>query len=127
LPDDYVPDLRQKIDLYRRFGRIEDSDQLKELQEELLDRFGPPPPPVAVMFELADLRVDAAIWQIAGLAVEDERFLVLRYSDRRRIEQLAKQSRIPVRIVDQKKAYVPRKSLATGSWLSFARSVLRFS
>ena len=40
LPDDYVPDRRQKIDLYRRLARLERFDQVEELRSELRDRFG---------------------------------------------------------------------------------------
>ena len=45
-PPDYVPDMRTKIDLYRRLVRIANIDQVGEFRQELLDRFGPPPPPV---------------------------------------------------------------------------------
>ncbi len=127
LPDDYVPDLRQKIDLYRRFGRVDDADQLKELRVELLDRFGEPPPPVMQMFELAELRIDAAIWGISAISTEEQRFLVFRYADKRRIEQLAKQSKRQVRVVDSRKAYVPVSGAAEKKsiWIEVARSVLR--
>jgi transcription-repair coupling factor (superfamily II helicase) len=129
IPDQYVPDLRQKIDLYRRFGRMDDARQLAALREELQDRFGKPPPPVEEMFELAELRIDAALWQISALAVEDQRFLVLRYVDRKRIQQLAKSSRHEVRIVDDKNAYVPMRVSpdVRNGWLVGARSVLRVS
>ena len=46
LPDDYVPDMRLKIDLYRRLSRVEAYQQLDDLRGEMRDRFGPIPAPV---------------------------------------------------------------------------------
>ena len=40
LPDNYVGDRRQKIDLYRRLTRLERFDQIDEIRTELRDRFG---------------------------------------------------------------------------------------
>ncbi len=106
LPPEYVADLRHKIDLYRRIAKIDHADQIVEITNELIDRFGVLPPPAIRMLKIAELRLDAALWQISAIT-NDARFMVLHYSDRRRIEQLAKRSPVPVRIVDEKKAYVP--------------------
>ena len=106
LAEAYVPDLRHKIDLYRRIAKIDDAAHIEEIRDELRDRFGPLPPPAERMLELAELRLDAAAWQIAAITF-DARFIVLHYTDRRRIDQLAGKSPIPVRIVDGTKAYVP--------------------
>ena len=88
-PSDYVEDLRFKIDLYRRLVRVAGIDQLEEYRQELVDRFGPPPPPVQRILEIAELRIDAAVWQISAIYVEEE-YLVFRFGDRRRIQQLAR-------------------------------------
>ncbi|MGV3482965.1 MAG: transcription-repair coupling factor [Planctomycetaceae bacterium] len=106
LPPDYVEDLRHKIDLYRRIAKIDHADQIAEITAELIDRFGALPPQAIRMLKIAELRLDAALWQISAIT-NDARFMVLHYSDRRRIEQLARRSPVPVRVVDEKKAYVP--------------------
>ena len=106
LAEDYVPDLRHKIDLYRRIAKIDNAAEIEEVRDELQDRFGDLTPPAERMLELAELRLDAAAWQIASITY-DARFIVLHYTDRRRIEHLAGKSTIPVRIVDQRRAYVP--------------------
>ncbi len=129
LPDDYVPDLRHKIDLYRRIAKINDARHIDEIRDELLDRFGEPPESAKRMLELAELRMDAAAWQIAAITTND-RFIVLHYTNRRRIEQLQKNTPIPIRIVDHNKAYIPTKAYnmnvdaAGTSWLQLARSAL---
>ncbi|MCA9136390.1 MAG: transcription-repair coupling factor [Planctomycetales bacterium] len=106
LAPEYVPDLRHKIDLYRRIAKIENADEIALIREELLDRFGPLPDAASRMLELAELRLDAAAWQIASIT-SDARFIVLNYTQRRRVEFLAKQSPYPVRIVDSRRAYIP--------------------
>ncbi len=105
-PSSYVADLRFKIDLYRRLVRVGNTDQLREFRDELVDRFGAPPPPVQRILEIAELRIDAAIWQISAIYVEDN-YLVFRFSDRARIEQLAGLGGGRLRIVDNSSAYLP--------------------
>ena len=40
LPDDYVPDVHLRLMLYKRISAAESDDELRELQVELIDRFG---------------------------------------------------------------------------------------
>jgi len=105
LPTDYVPDMRLKIDLYRRLARITTVHQLGELREELLDRFGSLPDPVRRMLSVEELRIDAAVWQIAEV-YRDGRFVVFRYTNRARAEQLARQHDGKLRLVDDQHAYL---------------------
>jgi transcription-repair coupling factor (superfamily II helicase) len=44
LPEDYVPDIRQRLALYRRLSGRLSPDMVEELEGELVDRFGPIPP-----------------------------------------------------------------------------------
>jgi transcription-repair coupling factor (superfamily II helicase) len=47
LPRGYVPDMRAKVDLYRRLARLTTEEAVDDLANELADRFGPLPAPVA--------------------------------------------------------------------------------
>ena len=131
LPDGYVPDLRHKIDLYRRIAKLNDAKELDDLRAELVDRFGSIPDSGERMLELAELRLDAAAWQIAAITHND-RFIVLHYTNRQRIEQLSRHTSIPIRIVDTHKAYIPTNEYDMGvdaagtSWLQLARAALHF-
>lgn len=124
IPTDYVPELRHKIDLYRRLTRLDDIRQLEDVRAELLDRFGPVPTPVQRLFELAELRVDAAIWMIKSITTEDE-YLVLTYTDRGRIEQLSRMRKERLRVVDQQKAYYLTgfKRTEKVDWLSLTKEI----
>ena len=125
-PSSYVDDLRAKIDLYRRLVRIASFEQLNEFRQELLDRFGAPPPPVERILELAELRLDAAVWQVTAIYVEDE-YLVFRFANRPRIETLARSAQPPLRIVDHSSAYLPLEQELNdpNAILKLAKSVLR--
>ena len=43
IPDTYVYDLSTRMALYRKAGDLRSSDEINEFNEELFDRFGPPP------------------------------------------------------------------------------------
>ena len=60
LPEEYVPDGRDRVALYRRLGDLEDLAGLRDLLDEILDRFGDPPAPVGNLVDLAELRLLAA-------------------------------------------------------------------
>jgi transcription-repair coupling factor (superfamily II helicase) len=124
-PFDYVPDQRLKIDLYRRMARIVNVDQLQEFRQELLDRFGPPPEPVERLLTIAELRLDAAVWQISAIYIEDE-YIVFRFADRGRIEQLRRLGGQQLRIADQSSAYLPlpQELNAPDAILDLVKSVL---
>ena len=58
LPDDYVRDMAQRYQLYRRISMAgnEDPDKLADLRDELVDRFGPLPPETDILFTMIGLK-----------------------------------------------------------------------
>ncbi len=71
LPDDYAPDLNQRIELYRRLAAAPDHARLDELAEEIADRFGHPlPPPVESVLRLARLKVRCAGAGVARISTD---------------------------------------------------------
>jgi transcription-repair coupling factor (superfamily II helicase) len=107
LPDSYVVDRRQKIDLYRRLTRLEKFDQIEELRIELRDRFGKIPPPVQRLLSLSELKLQAAVYQILSISMEDK-YLTFKFQDRSRFSQLSK-TRPVIRIIDDQTAMVTLK------------------
>src|SRR5204863_6049940 len=53
LPDDYVPDEAQKLKLYRRLARARNMGDVAAFRQEVVDRFGPMPPAVVRLVEVA--------------------------------------------------------------------------
>ena len=125
-PDDYVPDIRLKIDLYRRLARVQRFDELHEFQAELNDRFGPPPDCVQRMLELVTLKMEATIWQITAIHIEQP-YVVMTGRDRSRLEQLAKSTKADLRVVDDSHAYLPlgKRVMSPEEILSACKSVLQ--
>jgi transcription-repair coupling factor (superfamily II helicase) len=59
LPDSYVPEVNQRLALYKRLTAVATAAEVDDLRLELTDRFGPPPAPVAHLLEVVALRVAA--------------------------------------------------------------------
>jgi len=106
LPRDYVSGARVKLELYRRLARLRTLDHLADFRQELSDRFGPPPRPAENLLAEAELRILAGGWKLDRIHVEGE-YVVFTYRNARRIETLSRRNKGKVRVVDEKKAYVP--------------------
>jgi transcription-repair coupling factor (superfamily II helicase) len=59
LPAAYVPRERLRLEAYRRLGGARVVEEVEALAAELADRYGPPPPPVRNLLELAGVRAQA--------------------------------------------------------------------
>ncbi|MFK8052696.1 MAG: transcription-repair coupling factor [Woeseiaceae bacterium] len=60
LPDDYVPDVHLRLILYKRLASCADEAALRDMQVELIDRFGLLPDATKVLVEITRLKVRAA-------------------------------------------------------------------
>jgi transcription-repair coupling factor (superfamily II helicase) len=56
LPDDYVPDVHLRLILYKRISATESAAELRELQVELIDRFGLLPEPARNLMRIAAIK-----------------------------------------------------------------------
>ena len=59
IPEDYLPDINSRLVLYKRIAAAPDEDGLRELQVEMIDRFGLLTPQIRNLFLLAKLRLKA--------------------------------------------------------------------
>jgi transcription-repair coupling factor (superfamily II helicase) len=59
LPDDYVPEVNQRLALYKRLAGAADEAEVDALGAELADRFGPLPEPVDRLLDVVRIRVAA--------------------------------------------------------------------
>lgn len=60
LPEDYVPDVHLRLMLYKRIASAASHDELRELQVELIDRFGLLPIAAKNFMRIAAIKLDAA-------------------------------------------------------------------
>jgi len=59
IPEDYLPDVHTRLTLYKRIAGARNNDELRELQVEMIDRFGLLPQALKHLFTLAQLRLQA--------------------------------------------------------------------
>jgi transcription-repair coupling factor (superfamily II helicase) len=52
IPDDYVPDTGQRLDLYKRLADAPDEDGVRAVLDEIADRYGEVPPEVKLLGEV---------------------------------------------------------------------------
>ena len=69
IPDDYLPDTNSRLVLYKRIAAAQGETALRNIQVEMIDRFGLLPPQVNNLFSQARLRQLADGLGIAGIDV----------------------------------------------------------
>lgn len=60
IPEDYLPDVHLRLVLYKRISNTETTADLRELQIEMIDRFGLLPEQVKTLFSVTELKQQAA-------------------------------------------------------------------
>lgn len=76
LPESYVADAGQRVDLYRRIAAIRTDDDRTDLLDEMIDRFGEPPASAVALCDIALLRTRAAEQGITEIHQKDGRLQV---------------------------------------------------
>lgn len=99
VPEEYVPDLRTRVEIYRRLTGCRSEEDLDAATEELRDRFGAPPAEVRNFLAAIRVKLRAARWDLASLA-RGRDGLVAKYRDRRKAEALRRRRPDAVRLVD---------------------------
>ncbi|MGI9251612.1 MAG: transcription-repair coupling factor [Pseudohongiellaceae bacterium] len=59
IPEDYLPDVHTRLIIYKRISASRSSDELRELQVEMIDRFGLLPQPLKLLFRLTEMKLRA--------------------------------------------------------------------
>jgi transcription-repair coupling factor (superfamily II helicase) len=56
IPEDYIPDLPTRLNLYRRLSALESDEDIAAMGAEIVDRFGPTPPEVGLLLKLVTIK-----------------------------------------------------------------------
>ncbi|MCL2101655.1 MAG: DEAD/DEAH box helicase, partial [Fibromonadales bacterium] len=81
LPEQWIKDGLARISIYQRIARVETSEEIAALSEELRDRFGPIPKPAEMLLSCADIGILARKLCIAGIA-RKQGVAVLTFADK---------------------------------------------
>jgi transcription-repair coupling factor (superfamily II helicase) len=57
IDESYIPDMNQRLTVYRRMAGVRSEDELRRVIEETRDRYGPPPPTIENLAEYACIRL----------------------------------------------------------------------
>ncbi|HEY4059605.1 MAG TPA: DEAD/DEAH box helicase, partial [Kofleriaceae bacterium] len=76
IPDDYVPDPGQRLELYKRLSAIENDDDLKDVIGEIGDRYGDIPGEVILLGELMGVKAIARKAGILALEISGTRVAI---------------------------------------------------
>ncbi|GMG88171.1 transcription-repair coupling factor [Biformimicrobium ophioploci] len=73
IPDDYLPDVHSRLLMYKRIANAESSEALRELQVEMIDRFGLLPEATKNLFRVTEIKLTAGELGISKLEANAER------------------------------------------------------
>lgn len=88
IPDDYLPDVHMRLIFYKRIASARDEMDLRELQVEMIDRFGLLPDPLRNLFRATHLKLIAERLGIHKLEAGPQGGK-LEFDERTRVEPIA--------------------------------------
>jgi len=81
VPHDYVPDDRQRVEIYRKLAQANDHESLSALKNECRDRFGPLPESVELLLILSELKILAADKGVSEIETRLDKLMLKRNND----------------------------------------------
>jgi transcription-repair coupling factor (superfamily II helicase) len=90
IDEGYVPDMNQRLMIYRRIAAARSEDELTRIMEEMRDRYGPPPLPVLNLADYGRIRVLADALRVESIEREGA-LVVFRFREKAKVD--------PVRLV----------------------------
>ncbi|WP_164670626.1 transcription-repair coupling factor [Virgibacillus doumboii] len=82
IPETYISDEKQKIDMYKQFQSIESTDDMGDLRDELIDRFGDYPEEVENLFVVSSLKKHAKEQRVESIHEKNKKTEMLVDEDR---------------------------------------------
>lgn len=87
IPDSYISDSYQKIEMYKRFRAIQTLEEIQELQDELIDRFGDYPTEVDYLFKISRYKVFGKAAGVESIKRDKNQVMILfRTEDSKQID-----------------------------------------
>ena len=79
IPTSYIPNEYQKLDIYKRIASIENEEEMDEMVEELIDRFGDIPKKVQQLLRIASVKAFAHSAYIISIEQKGEEYKFTMY------------------------------------------------
>ncbi|MBE8189652.1 MAG: hypothetical protein HAW58_02025 [Candidatus Thioglobus sp.] len=87
IPQSYLPDVHERLVLYKRIANAQNNDELKDLQIEIIDRFGTLPEPLKNLLAATKLKLFAEKIGIEKISLFEDK-AVLNFANKTKIEPL---------------------------------------
>jgi transcription-repair coupling factor (superfamily II helicase) len=125
LPDNYIPDMKLKIEIYRKINRLSSKHEIDEKGKELADRFGPIPKYVKNLLMECEIRVAAQASHILSL-IRINGTIILQVENLQKAEILFKNAKKMVKVVASNELHLtlPRKRMSTYDTADFVKNLL---
>ena len=122
VPRSYIRADRQRMEIYRRVASCRSVADVEQAERDIRDAYGPPPPPVQTMLDLADLRLRAAPWKVRTVQ-RREPDLIFTVEDVRLADALFKGATGSVRLPDPQTVHwrVPESYFSQETLLAILR------
>lgn len=114
IPEDYLPDVNMRLQLYKRIASSKDKAGLKDLQVEMIDRFGLLPVATKNLFRLTEIKHQAEALGLTRVDVGKDRG-VIHFGDQPKIE--------PIKLVQLVQQQPKVYKLEGGQTLKFNRTM----
>jgi len=72
IPKNYIPSDRGRMEIYRKIAAALIDEDLKQIESELADIYGPVPDEVKLLLDLAGLRIAASKWDIKSIVTSGQ-------------------------------------------------------
>jgi transcription-repair coupling factor (superfamily II helicase) len=130
IPESYIPDSQQRVEIYRKLSEANSVEEVKQVEAELLDRFGKPEKEVKDLLDFTSAKITASSKGISRLSLKKD-ILMLEYSPdkkmgKKEIESLSQKIDLPFEFkVDQSlKIYVKLEGVALKKKAEFVKNFL---
>jgi transcription-repair coupling factor (superfamily II helicase) len=125
LPDNYISDMKLKIEIYRKINRLSSVYEIEEIKEELDDRFGPIPEYAKNLLVESEIRVAAQAANIRSL-IRTNGTIIIQVENLKKIESLFNNAKKRIKIVAINELHLtlPRKKMTPRDSADFVKKLL---
>ena len=100
IPQDYIPEPEQRVEIYKKIAEVSSCASLNDIKEELIDRFGNLPSPVADLLTLSEAKLITQEKMISEIYLKDSRIELIfspeKSVTRKEIELLTQKIKFPL-------------------------------
>jgi transcription-repair coupling factor (superfamily II helicase) len=125
LPDDYIPDMKLKIEIYRKINRLSSKGEIKKMEKELADRFGRIPQQVKNLLIESRVRVAAQDSNIRSL-VRTNGTVIFHVESLKKAESLFRNAKKLIKVVANNELHLalPGKKMSPHDSADFITNLL---